>query len=292
VSKQFKYIKSPPLLLVFFDNNISMKITFLLLFFSITMFSQDKLDVKFYYEKVPNGFEIMVDNNEYCDVTAILKLKHENVTVSSRNKNTFLIPARKKHLKLSELMAIKIGRYAFEFTHREYRGDIKKTSYSKYYPYSLPFLKGQSYLLSQGYDGKFNHKGIDALDFEMPIGTAITAIRSGIVIKVVDKFDKHGDTEDFARFANYIIIMHSDGTFALYKHLKHKSAIVKAGDKIMRGKVIALSGNTGWVNTPQLHLEVYKPRPLAKQYIKTEFKVGTGHSPVLLKAKKTYSRNY
>jgi len=241
---------------------------------------------------VPNGFEIMVDNNEYCEVTAILKLKHENVTVSSKNENTFLIPARTTKLRLSELMAIKWGRYAFEFTHREYRGNIKKTNYSKYYPYSLPFLKGQSALLRQGYNGKVNHKGKDALDFNLPIGTPVAAIRSGLVIKVVDTFDKSGDTEDFARFANYIIIMHSDETFALYKHLKSKSAKVKAGDKITRGKVIALSGNTGWVSVPHLHLEVYKPRPLGKQYIKTEFKVGTGHSPVFLKENKTYSRNY
>jgi len=269
-----------------------MKITLLLLISSISLFSQNKLDVKFYYEKVPNGFEIMVDNNEYCEVTAILKLKHENVTVSSKNENTFLIPARTTKLRLSELMAIKWGRYAFEFTHREYRGNIKKTNYSKYYPYSLPFLKGQSALLSQGYNGKVNHKGIDALDFNLPIGTPVAAIRSGMVIKIVDTFDKSGDTEDFERFSNYIIIMHSDGTFVRYEHLKQKSAIVKAGDKITRGKTIALSGNTGWVSEPHLHLEVYKPRPLGKQYIKTEFKVGTGHSPVFLKENKTYSRNY
>jgi len=269
-----------------------MKITLLLLISSLSLFSQNKLDVKYYYEKVPNGFEIMVDNNEYCEVTAILKLKHKNVTVSTKNKNTFLIPARQQKVRLSELTAIQMGRYGFDFTHREYRGNIKKTNYSKYYPYALPFLKGQSALISQGYDGKGNHKGIEALDFNLPIGTAIAAIRSGIVIKVVDIFEKHGDTEDFTRFANYIIIMHSDETFALYKHLKSKSAKVKAGDKIRRGQVIALSGNTGWTIVPHLHLEVYKPRPLGKQYIKTEFRVGTGHSPMFLKENKTYSRNY
>jgi murein DD-endopeptidase MepM/ murein hydrolase activator NlpD len=269
-----------------------MKLTFLVLFVSISLYSQNNLDVKFYYEKVSNGFEIMVDNNEYCDVTAVLKLKHENVTVSYRNKNTFLIPARVKHLKLSKLMAIKIGRYAFEFTHREYRGNIKKTTYSKYYPYALPFLKGQKYLVSQGYDGKISHKGINALDFDMPIGTSVTAIRSGTVIKVVDEFKKHGETADFDRFSNYLIIMHTDGTFAIYKHLKQKSAAVKEGDKVSRGQVIALSGDTGWTSKPHLHIEVYKPRPLGKLSIKTEFKVGTGHSPIFLKENKTYSRNY
>jgi len=269
-----------------------MKLTFLVLFLSLSIYSQNNLDVKFYYEKVPNGFEIMVDNNEYCEVTVVLKLHHENVTVSTKNKNTFLIPARQKRKKLSELTAIKWGRYGFDFTHREYRGNIKRTSYSKFYPYSLPFLKGQSYMVSQGYDGQTTHKGINAIDFKMPVGTPVAAIRSGTVVKVVDEFDKHGETADFARFSNYIIIIHADGTLARYTHLKNKSATVKAGDKIMRGKVIALSGETGWTSSPHLHIEVYKPRPLGKQYIKTEFKVGTGRSPVFLKENISYSRDY
>jgi len=277
---------------VLFDKKISVKITLLLLFFSTCVFAQGKPDVKYYYEKVSNGFEIMVDNNEYCDVTVILKLNHENVTVSTKHKNTFLIPARQQKVRLSELMAIHLGRYAFDFTHREFRGNIKKTTYSKYYPYALPFLKGQKYLVSQGYDGKISHIGINALDFEMPIGTSVTAIRSGTVIKVVEGFDKHGETADFDRFSNYLIIMHTDGTFAIYKHLKQKSVAVKEGDKVRRGQVIALSGNTGWTSKPHLHIEVYKPRLLDKLSIKTEFKVGTGHSPIFLKENKTYSRNY
>ena len=269
-----------------------MKLRLLLLFSSMCIYSQSKPDVKYYYEKVKDGFEIMVDNNEYCDVTVILKLNHENVTVSTKNKNTFLIPARQQKVKLSELTAIQMGRYGFDFTHREYRGNIKKTNYSKYYPYALPFLKGQKYVVSQGYEGKISHKGIKALDFDMPIGTAVTAIRSGTVLKVVDTFDKSGETADFERFSNYILIMHSDGTMALYKHLKQKSAIVKEGQKVNRDQKIALSGNTGWVTKPHLHIEVYKSLIQGKLSIKTEFKVGTGHAPMLLKENKTYSRRY
>ncbi|MCF6213531.1 MAG: M23 family metallopeptidase [Flavobacteriaceae bacterium] len=269
-----------------------MKLKYLLFFFSISLFSQSKLAVKYYYEEVENGFNIMVDNNEYCEVSVVLRLNHENVTVSSKKQDTFIVPARTVGVRLSALKAIHIGRYGFDFRHREYRGNITKTSYNKNFPYSLPFKKGQSFLISQGYDGDFSHKNIKALDFDMPLGTPVTAIRGGTVVKVEDSFDKHGETADFARFSNYIIISHPDGTFSRYAHLKKESAKVKAGDFVTTGKVLALSGNTGWTTGPHLHLEVYIPKPSENLYIKTKFKVGRGHVSVFLKENQTVNRNY
>lgn len=270
----------------------AIKIALLLLLLSDYAFSQGPLDIKFYYEKVGDGFEIMVDNNEYCEVTAILKLTHENVTVSTRNQNTFLIPPRQKHLRLSELRAIKWGHYGFAFTHKEVRGNIKKTSYSKTYPYGLPFSKGKSYLVTPCFLDKITQKETAALDFKMPPGSEVCAVRSGTVIKVVDNFEKFGETANFGRFTNYVIIMHSDGTFARYAHLKMNSSRVKPGDKIMRGKIIALSGKSGWITEPHLHLDIYKPFPSGKLYIKSYFKVGTGHTSIYLKEGRIYSRKY
>ncbi len=271
---------------------LSMKLTYILLFLSFPIFSQNDLEVKFHYDKVNDSFEIFVDNNEYCEVTAVLQLSHENVTVSSKNKDTFIIPPRTKNLKLSELTAINYGKYGFEFTHKEYRGDITKTSYSNHYPYSLPYLKGQAYKVIQADNSDLSHQNIRPIDFEMPIGTPITAIRSGIVVKVEDGFDKHGETEDFANFSNHIILMHSDGTFAIYGHLKQKSSKVKAGDTVNRDAIIALSGDTGWTNVPKLHVEVYRPKPAENQTIEIEFKVGFGQSTILLKENQTYKKDY
>lgn len=268
-----------------------MRLTYLLLFFSISIFSQNDLDVKFYYEKVNDSFEIFVDNNKFCEITAVLQLSHENVTVSSKNKDTFIIPPRTKNLKLSELTAIDYGKYGFEFTHKEYRGDITKSSYTSHYPYSLPYLKGQAYKVIQATSDD-SHQNLKSIDFEMPIGIEVLAIRSGTVVKVEDGFDKHGETEDFANFSNHIIVMHSDGTFSLYGHLKYKSAKVKAGDLVNRDAILALSGNTGWTKIPRLHVEVYRPKPAEKQSIEIEFKVGFGQSFILLKENQTYKRDY
>ena len=147
-------------------------------------------------------------------------------------------------------------------------------------------------MVSQGYDGAFSHKNINALDFDMPEGTPVVAIRGGVVVKVEDSFDKQGETEDFAQYSNYIIVSHPDGTFARYAHFKNKSAKVKAGDFVTTSTVLALSGNTGMTTGPHLHLEVYIPKPSETIYVKTKFKLGRGFVSLFLKEKQKAIRGY
>ena len=84
-----------------------------------------------------------------------------------------------------------------------YRGNVSKSTYDMNFPYNLPYKTGLSFRIDQGYDGTFTHQNKKALDFKMPIGTPVTAIRDGKVILVEDTFDKHGETADFNRYANY-----------------------------------------------------------------------------------------
>ena len=58
------------------------------------------------------------------------------------------------------------------------RGKIKEdTSYL----YSLPYTKGTSHLLIQGYLSSYSHKNRAALDFKMKQGTPVHAARGGVV---------------------------------------------------------------------------------------------------------------
>ena len=50
------------------------------------------------------------------------------------------------------------------------------------YVYSLPYGKGASHLLIQGYFSSFSHKNRVALDFKMKSGTEVYAARGGVVI--------------------------------------------------------------------------------------------------------------
>ena len=103
----------------------------------------------------------------------------------------------------------------------------------------------------------------------MPIGTPIVAIRSGVVIRVVENFiDLEPGINDSALVdkANLIVIEHEDGTKADYLHLTLNGALKDVGDNVVQGEIIALSGNTGWTSGPHLHFQVSKcedtdPRP-------------------------------
>ena len=126
----------------------------------------------------------------------------------------------------------------------------------------------------------------------MPIGTPITAVRDGIVIRLVENNTQNCPREECGKFNNYLIIYHSDGTFAEYTHLKKNGVLVNAGDKVKQGQVIASSGNTGYSSGPHLHLMVFLDKTKKRETLPTKFKIGDGNTSIFLKEKETYTREY
>ncbi|PLX04280.1 MAG: peptidase M23 [Marinilabiliales bacterium] len=85
------------------------------------------------------------------------------------------------------------------------------------------------------------------LDFSAPQGTPIVATGDGTVTKT--KKSKRG-------YGNIIEIDHGYGYHTFYAHTK--TILVKRGEKVKRGQVIATVGNTGKSTAPHLHYEVRK----------------------------------
>lgn len=128
------------------------------------------------------------------------------------------------------------------------------------YLYAFPYANGRAYRILQGYGSRFSHRGREefAIDFDMPVGTPVHAARAGIVALVVEQHDKGCWDDGCGRYANYIVVLHSDGTTGEYYHLKKDGAFVQVGDKVLRGQRIGLSGNTGHTTMPHLHFAVYR----------------------------------
>ncbi|MGS0679798.1 peptidoglycan DD-metalloendopeptidase family protein [Shewanella sp. 125m-7] len=82
-------------------------------------------------------------------------------------------------------------------------------------------------------------------DFAIPIGTKIVAPGDGIVSLVTNH-----------RFAGkYVVIEHGNKYRTRYLHLS--KFLVHKGQRVSRGQVIGLSGNTGRVTGPHLHYEFH-----------------------------------
>lgn len=85
------------------------------------------------------------------------------------------------------------------------------------------------------------------MDFTAPTGTEIYATGDGKVSAVVHSARGYGNT---------VIIDHGFGYKTLYAH--QSQILVKTGQKVKRGEVIGLVGNTGMSMAPHLHYEVRK----------------------------------
>ena len=86
------------------------------------------------------------------------------------------------------------------------------------------------------------HHGVDYL---VPDGTAIFATADGVVKSLSEKTTTHGKA---------ITIDHGNGYETSYSHLL--DIRVRKGQKVKRGDIIALSGNSGLSFAPHLHYEV------------------------------------
>ena len=127
---------------------------------------------------------------------------------------------------------------------------------------ALPYPKGTSYKLMQGYNSKPSHNtdySRYALDFDLQIGDTICAATSGYVVGVVEGYSKGGKSTKWRPYANFITIYDpKSGIYTQYVHLDHMGAIVELGDTISVGQEIGISGYTGYSTDPHLHFNVLK----------------------------------
>ena len=126
--------------------------------------------------------------------------------------------------------------------------------------YLLPYARGTSYRVLQGFGSRFSHTGLEeyAVDFKMDEGTPVYAARGGVVARIEESHERGCWSEECASDANYIVILHDDGTTGEYYHLQQNGALVGVGEQIEAGQKIGLSGNTGHSTLPHLHFGVYR----------------------------------
>jgi len=87
----------------------------------------------------------------------------------------------------------------------------------------------------------------DGINLAVPEGTPVKAAEDGVVAYAGNELKGYG---------NLILVRHSNGFVTAYAHASE--LLVKRGDQVKRGQVIARSGQSGSVTSPQLHFEIRK----------------------------------
>lgn len=149
------------------------------------------------------------------------------------------------------------GRYRISY---DWTVGSKDAVHDDDYVYRLPYASGKSYRVLQGYGSRFSHTGLEqfAVDFRMKEGTPVHAARDGVVARTEQTHSTGCWNDGCGQYANYVVILHDDGTTGEYYHLQKDGVLVEVGDRVTAGQRIALSGNTGHTTMPHLHFAVYR----------------------------------
>jgi murein DD-endopeptidase MepM/ murein hydrolase activator NlpD len=111
------------------------------------------------------------------------------------------------------------------------------------YPLQSKYITSHYGMRKDPISGALNfHTGID---LRANTGTTVVAAMDGIVSVVAENW----------LYGKHIIISHDNGYKTLYGHLNAYS--VKRGDKVVMGRKIGESGNTGYSTGPHLHFTIY-----------------------------------
>lgn len=86
----------------------------------------------------------------------------------------------------------------------------------------------------------------DGVDIGAPEGTPIRAVEQGEVVY----------SDQLRGYGNIVIVRHADGIVSVYAH--NQVNLVREGQQVTRGEVIAKVGSTGRVTGPHLHFEIRK----------------------------------
>ncbi len=123
----------------------------------------------------------------------------------------------------------------------------------------LPLPCGTTAQVTQGNNGALSHNGTSAFafDFGLGPGSSLVAIADGVVTHTFDETGPgdpcyNGGGMECIPFANYVTLLHADGTKSVYLHLQ--SVSVGVGDTVPIGTEIGLSGSTGWSTGRHAHV--------------------------------------
>ena len=202
--------------------------------------------------------EIIAINNSPYIISFYINITGNNISSKVKFPKVLTIKANKQNsiaiLRSKDPQKNSLFKFQYSWVYGDYF--LKPRNFS----YRLPYKKHSSYLVGQGFDTKATHSGLNkyAIDWNMDENTEIYAARSGYVIEIEQSHKDSGTSKEYLDKANYIKIMHKDGSVGVYAHLAYQGVKVKLNSYIYQGDFLGYSGNTGFSTGAHLHFHVAK----------------------------------
>ena len=230
-----------------------------------------------------DGVALFIRNTYHAPVQVAFRMRDmQNLHTDAPVSGLQVVPARSD----AELMSLRRADYAaamsLEYEY-QYLPGAPDAEHRPEQPYRLPYALASRFRVSQAFPDLITHgdpSSQHAVDFVMPVGTGVYAARGGVVIEVAgDFYDAGLDRSEDGPRANFVRILHGDGTMSLYAHLNWNSIRVVPGQRVSRGEHLADSGNTGFSTGPHLHFVVQRNHEGRLESVPIEF-AGPGGAPM------------
>lgn len=213
---------------------------------------------------VIDGKRLVAENEGFAPVSIMVRLTEStNVTASRPLPVAVVIRPRSTEVITTLAAASPQAPWGFRYIYHHFVGDFKAQPAGEW-PYRIPVDPVQGTRISQGPGGPLtsHDNGFSryAVDIPVPIGTPVLAARTGTVIDTRLGSNQGGMESTYVGEANYVRVLHDDGTQALYWHLKQNGVLVRPGARVVEGQTLGLSGNTGYSSAPHLHFAVQVTR--------------------------------
>lgn len=181
--------------------------------------------------------------------------------IAKRKKNVRVAHAGNKSTSLAAPRKVRTQKITPKITHVKKKKKIqaksakpKKKIASINKPIAKPEARSQGRFrwpvrgrIISKFGPKKNGAHNDGINVAVPKGTSVKAVENGVVAYSGNELKGYG---------NLILVRHADNWVSAYAH--NSKLLVKRGDKIKRGQIVAKAGRSGSVSQPQLHFELRK----------------------------------